>query len=60
MWPVICSDLGKVTPLEDQLLLFYCLVSGLVDLEYCVDVVYLDFLKAFDLVSHDVLVGNLR
>ena len=29
-------------------------------LVHCVDVVYLDFPKAFDLGSHDVLVGKLR
>ena len=44
---------------EDQLL-FYGQVSESVSLGYCVDVVYLDFLKDLNLVSHDVLAEKLR
>ena len=44
----------------DQLLLAYSDVSNRVDDGFVVDVVLLDFSKAFDIVSHDVLIHKLR
>ena len=45
---------------EDQLLLFYDKVNKWVDSGHVVDVVYLDFAKAFDVVCHRVLLEKLR
>ena len=45
---------------EDQLLLVYSEVAGLVDDDLVVDMVMLDFSKASDVVSHVVLLGKLQ
>ena len=45
---------------EDQLLLVYSEVAGLVDDGLVVDMVVLDFSKAFDVVLHVILLGKLQ
>ena len=45
---------------EDQMLLVYSDVSGMVDDGFIVDLIMLDFSNAFDVISHTVLLQKLR
>ena len=45
---------------EDQLLLAYSKIAEEVDKGRCVDAVYLDFSKAFDVLDHGLLLEKLR
>ena len=45
---------------EDQLLLAYCRIAGEIDKGRSVDAVYLDFSKAFDVLSFSILLNKLR
>ena len=45
---------------EDQLLWVYSEIAGLVDREWVVEIIMLDFSKAFDVGSHVVLLDKLR
>ena len=45
---------------EDQLLLFYGSIAKWMDRGFIIDVIFMDFSKAFDRVSHTILISKLR
>ena len=45
---------------EDQLLIFYGKIAKWMDRGFVVDVIFMDFSKAFDRVSHTLLINKLR
>ena len=45
---------------DDQLLLMYDMVSKWYDVGYIVDLVWFDFVKVFDVLSHHLLLYKLR
>ncbi|KAF4795873.1 RNA-directed DNA polymerase from mobile element jockey-like protein [Turdus rufiventris] len=51
---------NKGTSCLTNLIDFYDGTTGWIDVRKGVEIVYLDFSKAFDTVSHDILIGNLR
>ena len=53
-------EFRKSRSTEDQMLLVYSEIASVVDSGMVVDMVLLDFSKAFDVVSHVVLLEKLR
>ena len=53
-------EFTKSKPWLTNLVAVYVVSTGWIDAERAVDVVYLDFIKAFDIISHNTLVMKLR